>query len=50
MILASMAIPIESTNQAIEAKVNTTPNCFSIAKVITTYINNATAAISPENL
>jgi hypothetical protein len=33
-IFASIAIPIESTNPAIEARVNTTPNCLSIASVI----------------
>jgi hypothetical protein len=36
IILASIAIPIERTNHAIEAKVSTIQNCFNIASVITT--------------
>lgn len=49
-IFASMAIPIESTSQAIEARVSTIPNCLRIARVIAIYINRATAAIRPESL
>jgi hypothetical protein len=49
-IFASIAIPIDNTSPAIEARVRTTPNCLRIASVITIYINNATAAINPESL
>jgi len=34
-IFASIAIPIESTSPAIEARVRTIPNCLRIASVIT---------------
>ena len=50
MIFASIAIPIESTNHAIDARVKTIPNCFNIASVIAIYINNASAAITHDNL
>jgi hypothetical protein len=49
-ILASIAIPIERINQAIEARVKTTHKLFIIDNINAIYINNATADINQANL
>jgi hypothetical protein len=49
-ILASIAIPMDKINQAIEAKVNTTQNNLIIVNTIAIYISNATADITQASL
>jgi hypothetical protein len=49
-IFASIAIPTERINQAIEARVKTVQVDFTIAKTITIYIAKATEETNPDNL
>jgi len=49
-ILASIAIPTESINQATEARVSTIQKSFTIDRVIIIYKTNAIEAINQEIL
>lgn len=49
-MLASIAIPRDSTSHAIDASVRTTENCLSIKSTMTTYIKSDTAEITQQNL
>jgi len=48
--LASIAIPIDKINQAIDAKVKTTQNILTIVNISITYIKSVIDAIKPDNL
>jgi len=45
-IFASIAIPTDNINQAIEARVNTIPSIFTIVSTIAIYISSAIAEIN----